>query len=113
MRIIVSSNTRALRRLVDRGQATDATVERRVARIVDTVRRRGDPALREYARRFDELTDPVEVSSEDIRQGARETRRPSGSLSKRRPGTFDGLRRVRSRRRGARRSCQVSWWSST
>ena len=73
MRIIVSSNTRALRRLVDRGQATDATVERRVARIVDTVRRRGDPALRDYARRFDKLTDPVEVSSEDIRRGARET----------------------------------------
>ena len=73
MRIIASSNTRALRRLVERKRVTDATVERRVAQIIDTVRRRGDRALREYARRFDQLTGPIEVPSDDIRRGARQT----------------------------------------
>ena len=73
MKIIASSNRRAVRRLVDRRLATDADIERQVAQIVDAVRRRGDRALREYARRFDELTASVEVSRREIRQGARQT----------------------------------------
>ena len=73
MNILSSSNTRALRRLVDRRHATDPVIERRVARIIENVRRRGDRALAEYARRFDRLADPLEVSADDMREGARET----------------------------------------
>ena len=73
MNILSSSNTRALHRLVDRRQAADPIVERRVARIIEDVRRRGDRALDEYARRFDRLDDPVEVSADDMQQGARQT----------------------------------------
>ncbi len=72
MRIIDSSNKRAMQRLVDRHQTSDAAIERQVARIVDAVRRRGDAALREYARRFDRLEGPLEVSRHDLEQGARE-----------------------------------------
>ena len=72
MRIIDSSNKRAIHRLVDRQQTSDAAIERQVARIVDAVRRRGDAALREYARRFDRLEGPLEVSRHDLEQGARE-----------------------------------------
>ena len=72
MRIINSSNKRAMQRLVDRQQTSDAAIERQVARIVDAVRRRGDAALREYARRFDRLEGPLEVSRHDLEQGARE-----------------------------------------
>ena len=73
MKIISSSNRRAVRRLVERRQTSDATVERKVARIVEAVRHRGDAALREYARRFDRLDGPLEVSRRDLERGARET----------------------------------------
>ena len=73
MRVITSANTRALRRLVDREQSTDPAIERQVTRIVEAVRRRGDRALREYARRFDQLTDSMELSPAHIRREARQT----------------------------------------
>ena len=71
MKIIASSNTRAVRRLFDRTQQSDPSVEGEVARIVSGVRRRGDRALHDYARRFDRVTGPFEVSREDMRNGAR------------------------------------------
>ena len=71
MKIIASSNTRAVRQLVERAQATDAGLERRVGRIVDDVRRRGDRAVREYARTLDGLTGSLELTTADIRRGAR------------------------------------------
>ena len=73
MKIIESSNRRAVQRLVTRHEGTDAAIERRVAQIVGGVRRRGDRALRDYARRFDGVTGPLEVSRREIRQGARQT----------------------------------------
>ena len=73
MKIIASSNTRAVQRLLDRAQVRDPTVEEQVARIVSGVRRRGDPALQDYARRFDRVTGPVEVSRRDIQSGAKQT----------------------------------------
>ena len=73
MKIIASSNARAVQRLVSRHAAADVGIERQVARIVSGVRRRGDAALRDYAKRFDGVTGPLEVSRQEIRQGARLT----------------------------------------
>jgi len=73
MKIIASSNTRAVRRLLDRTRTTDPAVETQVARIVSGVRRRGDRALQDYARRFDGVTGPLEISRQDMRDGARQT----------------------------------------
>ena len=73
MRVISSTNRRAVQRMVERSYATGDAVERRVARIIDDVRRRGDRAVREYARTLDRLTGPIEVTAADLRRGARET----------------------------------------
>jgi len=71
MRIIDSSNRRALGRLVDRRQDEDAALNRRVARIVRAVRQSGDTALLRYARRFDHLTDAPEIPTEALQTGLR------------------------------------------
>ena len=73
MKIIDSSNVRATQRLVERANTADDEIERQVSRIVGGVRRRGDRALREYARRFDGVEGPVEVTSREIKEGARAT----------------------------------------
>src|SRR5205814_458387 len=41
-----------------------------VSAIVAGVRRRGDRALLEYARKFDDLREPLEVSKDEIEEGA-------------------------------------------
>jgi histidinol dehydrogenase len=66
IRIISSSDGRRLATLLDRRGGSDAPVERRVRRIVDDVRRRGDVALRGYARRFDGLDGEIEVTQGDM-----------------------------------------------
>jgi histidinol dehydrogenase len=48
----------------------DATTERRVARIVADVRRKGDAALLDYARRFDRLDGALEVGAQEMREAA-------------------------------------------
>lgn len=73
MKIIDSSDERATQRLVERAHAVDHDVERQVSRIVTGVRRRGERALVEYARRFDGVKGPVEVTRRDIEEGARAT----------------------------------------
>ena len=73
MRIITSSNRRALQQLVDRCHATEAKRERSVEKIVNDVRRRGDAAVREYARRFDKLRGAIEIPAADIKEGAKST----------------------------------------
>ena len=60
-RIIESTNGRAVAALLDRRSQRDAALERRVARIVDNVRRDGDRAVRAYARQFDRLEGDIEV----------------------------------------------------
>jgi histidinol dehydrogenase len=62
IRIISSSDCRRVAALLDRRAGSNPALERRVRRIVDDVRRRGDVALRGYARRFDGLDGDVEVS---------------------------------------------------
>lgn len=48
----------------------DAATERRVAAIVTAVRRGGDAALLRYARRFDPLEGPIEVTPAEMRKAA-------------------------------------------
>ncbi|OFW04895.1 MAG: histidinol dehydrogenase [Acidobacteria bacterium RIFCSPLOWO2_02_FULL_67_36] len=70
MRLIISTNTRAVEALLDRRPRPNAAVERDVARIVARVRRDGDRALLDYARRFDGLSEPMEVDVEEMRRAA-------------------------------------------
>jgi histidinol dehydrogenase len=66
MKIIESADGEAVAALLDRPPRRDAAVERRVAKIVADVRRRGDAALLEYAKRFDGLNAAVEVPRAEI-----------------------------------------------
>ena len=70
MRIIESADRRAVNALLNRRPARDPAVERRVARIVERVRRGGDKALLTFARRFDRLDGPMQVSRPDMIRGA-------------------------------------------
>ena len=70
MRIISSSNTRAVAALLDRRPRRNPALLRHVARIVDRVRRGGDRELLSYARRLDGLRQPLEVTREEIETGA-------------------------------------------
>ena len=73
MKIISSTNKRGLRSLLNRNQSEDKARIRDVQRIVDDVRCHGDSAVRKYARRFDKLRGPVELSSDEIRDKAKAT----------------------------------------
>jgi histidinol dehydrogenase len=104
IRIIDSTDERAVSALLDRRPARDRRLESRVARIVDRVRRDGDPALVAFARRFDRLTLPLEVEASEIEAGARET-----------PGEVRDAIRLAARhiRRVARRQIPRGWSIST
>ena len=67
----------AFRRRLEAGRSAAPSDERKVKAIVDAVRRRGDPALLAYARRFDGFKGRVA----DLRVGAAELRSASRSLS--------------------------------
>ena len=71
MKIIPSSNRRAVQSVIDRGAAdgVDGEVARRVAEIVSDVRARGDRALRHYARTLDRLKGPSEVPVDELNAG--------------------------------------------
>jgi histidinol dehydrogenase len=70
VRIIDARNTRTLNRVLARHSTADRALERRVARIVEAVRRGGDPALVRFARRFDGVAPPLEVSPAEMRNAA-------------------------------------------
>jgi len=73
MKIISSTNKRGLRSLFSRNQSEDNARILDVQRIVDDVRHHGDSAVRKYARRFDKLRGPIELSSDEIREKAKAT----------------------------------------
>jgi histidinol dehydrogenase len=75
VRIIPSADGRAVASLLDRSARRNASLERRVARIVEHVRRDGDAALISYAEQLDGLAAPMEVPRDEIRRGAREVPR--------------------------------------
>ena len=71
IRIVPSSNKRAVSDLLSATRIRDAATTRRAARIVNDVRTQGDRALRRYANELDELTSPIEVPREEWVQAAR------------------------------------------
>jgi histidinol dehydrogenase len=71
IRILQSSNARAVSALIDKRPASDPALERRVRTIVERVRRDGDVALAGYARAFDGLDGPIEVGRDEIDESAR------------------------------------------
>ncbi|MCM3879797.1 MAG: histidinol dehydrogenase [Vicinamibacterales bacterium] len=70
MKIISSRDSKAVDRLLRPVRGSDRATRATVAAIVSGVRRRGDTALLRYARTFDGLTEPLEVSPEEIEEGA-------------------------------------------
>ena len=66
MKIIEASNRRAIEALFAKKERTDRVFERKVATIVQKVRTGGDKALLRFARQFDNLSQPVEVSREEM-----------------------------------------------
>jgi histidinol dehydrogenase len=71
LKIIATGNSRAIERLFAREHERDRTFDRRVREIVDRVRGEGDRALETFARRFDGVTGSLEVTADEIREGAK------------------------------------------
>jgi histidinol dehydrogenase len=70
VKIIEAGDRRAIVRLTTQAERVDRAFERRVRTIVDRVRDDGDRALGEFARRFDGVSGPIEVSAADMRREA-------------------------------------------
>jgi histidinol dehydrogenase len=70
IRIIPSSNQAAVAALLAPSRVRDAATERTAARIVEDVRRQGDAALLNYARRFDGLNGALEITRDEMRAAA-------------------------------------------
>ncbi len=73
LKIVTSSNRRAVNRIVERRDARDPLLARRVRTILRRVREGGDRALIAYAQRFDGLQQAIELTPEEIAHGARRT----------------------------------------
>jgi histidinol dehydrogenase len=71
--VIELPNERAVARMVTRGAERDADVSRRVSEIVTDVARRGDRAVKAYAKQLDGLTAGLEIERDEIEAGARAT----------------------------------------
>jgi histidinol dehydrogenase len=94
MRIISTADSRALRQLARQDASREASIQRRVRRIVDDVRRRGDSALRQWARRLDGVDPPYEVSRRQMRAAWDQTPR---DLRRGIRTAIDHVRRVAAR----------------
>ena len=70
IRILQAGDEAGVAALLDRAPRRDAELERRVARIVTAVRHGGDRTLLAYARKFDRLERPVDVTREEMRDAA-------------------------------------------
>jgi histidinol dehydrogenase len=70
VKIVESTDRRAVRSLLSPERTRDAATDARVAAIVADVRRRGDRALLRYARTLDRLREPIEVTAEEMRRAA-------------------------------------------
>jgi histidinol dehydrogenase len=70
IKIIRAQNATAVNRLLSPSRDGDRNTTRSVSTIVAAVRRRGDRALLAYARKFDDLREPLEVSKGEIDEGA-------------------------------------------
>ena len=71
LRVIDAGDTRAIARLLASSAGRDdRAFERRMQSIVDGVRTGGDRALARFARRFDGIAGPLEVTADEMRDGA-------------------------------------------
>jgi len=70
LKIVESSNRRAVEALLSPQRIRDAATDKRVAAIVGDVRRKGDRALLRYAKQLDRLSGPAEVSGAEMRRAA-------------------------------------------
>src|SRR5215471_16320821 len=70
MRIINAKNRRQVDRLLARDAKADSAFDKRVRDIVNAVRRGGDKALARFAAKFDNATEPLEVSPAEMRDYA-------------------------------------------
>jgi histidinol dehydrogenase len=70
LKIVESSNRRAVEALLSPGRIRDAATGALAAAIVADVRRTGDRALLRYARKLDHLSGPAEVPRTEIRRAA-------------------------------------------
>ncbi len=61
MRIVASTNRRAVEALLSATRIRDRATERRTAQIVEAVRRGGDPVLKQFAKKFDGLSGRIDV----------------------------------------------------
>jgi histidinol dehydrogenase len=72
MRIVASSNRRAVAQLLSPTRVRDRATESRVKEILARVRRGGDPALRRFASTLDGHSGPIEVTRRTWERAARE-----------------------------------------
>jgi histidinol dehydrogenase len=70
MKIVESTNRKAVQALLAPERVRDVATERRVATIVTDVRRGRDSALLRYARELDRLDGPIEVTTAEMRKAA-------------------------------------------
>ena len=70
MRIIDAKNGRQIEALFTRDTREDAAFDKRVREIVSAVRRGGDKVLARFAGKFDNATEPLEVSKAEMRDYA-------------------------------------------
>lgn len=70
MKIVASTNRRAVASLLSPQRLRDAATESRVAEIVADVRRNGDRALKRYARDLDGWSGPLEIGTDAMREAA-------------------------------------------
>jgi histidinol dehydrogenase len=70
MRILEATQTRAVNALLDHKRGRDPQLVRRVAAIVERVRRQGDQALVAYARKFDRLEGSIEVTRAEMERSS-------------------------------------------
>ena len=96
MKIVLSSNRRAVGELLSATRVRDRATELAATKIVDRVRRRGDPALKDYAKHFDGVTGALEVKRP---VWERETRALSPEVRRAIARAARNVRNVRPRRR--------------
>jgi histidinol dehydrogenase len=70
MKIVDAKDKRTMARLLAPARDDDRAFARRVNAIVDGVRTGGDRALARFAKRFDGVSPPLEVSAKEMRTGA-------------------------------------------
>lgn len=71
IRIVEASDAAAVKALLWPGRDRDGEAEQRVAQIVADVRTNGEAALLRYAREFDRLEGPLEISQKEMRAHAK------------------------------------------